>query len=113
MFEFDGTNDGEEIKSDFKTRLGAVEQLFTERERSEVVEESKRLFQACIDIVHDLDDKTQSLLRDYNVPGAQSQPGNLVSRYDQASLSGRSNTALLVAFIACVIWYVLRAMGAF
>lgn len=113
VFEFDGTNDGEDIKSDFKTRLSAVERLFTERERSEVVEESKRLFQACIDTVHDLDDKTQSLLRDSNAPGAQSQPGNLVSRYDQASLSGRSNTALLVAFTACVIWYVLRAMGAF
>lgn len=66
LFDFDGELDGEDIRADFKTRLGNVEALLTEKERAEVVSAAQRLFMGLIAVVHDLDE--QAALAGISVP---------------------------------------------
>jgi heme oxygenase len=52
---FGGESDGEDIKSEFKARLAAVESLFSTEEREEVVAEAREIFRRCIELVRELD----------------------------------------------------------
>lgn len=49
------SQDGEDIKAEYKTRLAEAERLLTPAEREDVVDAAKLLFEQCIDIVHFLD----------------------------------------------------------
>lgn len=52
---FDGDEDGEDIKTQFKGRLAEAESLLTIEERRDVVEEAQKLFELCISTVHAVD----------------------------------------------------------
>ncbi|KAF2773032.1 heme oxygenase-like protein [Teratosphaeria nubilosa] len=64
FLSFDGTQDGEDIKADFKSRLEEAEELLTANEREEVVQAAQALFEECIDLVKDIDRRivTQSFV---------------------------------------------------
>ncbi|KAK3680128.1 hypothetical protein LTR78_000505 [Recurvomyces mirabilis] len=53
---FEGEQDGEDIKRDFKPRLAETEALLNYEERQEVIHEARRLFEHCVALVHQLDD---------------------------------------------------------
>ena len=55
LFCFTGSRDGEDIKTDFKTRLEEAEALLTEQERKDIVTEGQFIFDQCIAIVEALD----------------------------------------------------------
>lgn len=57
FLSFDGDDDGEDLKADFKARLADTEVLLTEQERQEVVDEAQELFGHCIQLVGELDRK--------------------------------------------------------
>jgi heme oxygenase len=57
FWSFDDDQDGEDIKAKFKDRLAAAEQLFTDDERIDVIEEAKRIFQLSVGLVDELDTK--------------------------------------------------------
>ncbi|ORY01804.1 hypothetical protein BCR34DRAFT_592101 [Clohesyomyces aquaticus] len=54
---FDGENDGEDIKAEFKRRLAEAEELFTPDERVDVIEEAKAIFRYSALLVEELDEK--------------------------------------------------------
>ncbi|KAF2126967.1 heme oxygenase-like protein [Dothidotthia symphoricarpi CBS 119687] len=56
FWHFPGAHDGEDIKADFKTRLGAAEALFTPDERVDIIEEAKAIFHLCAGLVQELDE---------------------------------------------------------
>lgn len=64
IFFFEGRQDGEDIKADFKRRLERAEELLTPEERSDIVSEAQIIFEHCISIVEGLDKQldTQSQL---------------------------------------------------
>ncbi|KAK3614450.1 hypothetical protein LTR56_027245 [Elasticomyces elasticus] len=55
FLSFDGDEDGEDVKRDFKARLLRAEDLMTKQERQDVIEEAQRLFDRCIAVVYELD----------------------------------------------------------
>ncbi|CAD0025743.1 unnamed protein product [Aureobasidium pullulans] len=55
LFCFSGTRDGEDIKADFKIRLEKAEELLTERERQDIIDEAQFIFEQCVAIVESLD----------------------------------------------------------
>jgi heme oxygenase len=55
FLSFDGDQDGEDIKVEYKRRLAEGEGLLTAEEREDVVEASRELFERCIAIVERLD----------------------------------------------------------
>jgi hypothetical protein len=55
FFSFDGEQDGEDVKAEFKARLLEAETLLSEEERREVVEMARELFQRNILLVGELD----------------------------------------------------------
>ncbi|KAK5705999.1 hypothetical protein LTR17_021161 [Elasticomyces elasticus] len=55
FLSFDGDEDGEDVKRDFKARLLHAEDLMTKQERQDVIEEAQRLFDRCIAVVYELD----------------------------------------------------------
>ena len=52
---FDGEQDGEDVKAEFKAQLSRVEECMSEQQREEVVQEARYIFQACIEMVEELD----------------------------------------------------------
>ncbi len=52
---FPGKYDGEDIKTEFKIRLAAAEDLFSDDERVDIIEEAKNIFQLCPSLVDELD----------------------------------------------------------
>ena len=55
FWHFDGDQDGEDIKNDFKTRFEAVAAQLSKEERQDVVDEAVEVFKMCGVIVEDLD----------------------------------------------------------
>lgn len=55
FFHFDGEEDGEDIKKDFKRRMLEADTLLTEAEKLDVIEEAQHIFSFMIGIVGDLD----------------------------------------------------------
>ncbi|KAI4728596.1 heme oxygenase-like protein [Aureobasidium sp. EXF-10728] len=55
LFCFSGTRDGEDIKTDFKTRLEKAEELLTAHERKDIIDEAQFIFEQCVAIVEALD----------------------------------------------------------
>ncbi|KAM0722146.1 hypothetical protein Q7P37_001587 [Cladosporium fusiforme] len=55
FLSFDGDEDGEDVKAEYKRRLAEGEDLLDPREREDIVEASKELFEMCIMIVKKLD----------------------------------------------------------
>ncbi|KAF2233398.1 heme oxygenase-like protein, partial [Viridothelium virens] len=56
FLNFEGDEDGEDIKSEFKRRLASAEEVFDEEQRGDIVEEAKAIFTRCIGLVGELDD---------------------------------------------------------
>jgi heme oxygenase len=55
FFSFEGEDDGEDVKAEFKARLLQAETLLSEQERQEVVEMAVELFRRSIELVGELD----------------------------------------------------------
>lgn len=55
FLSFDGEEDGEDVKAEYKRRLDEGEALLSAREREDVMEASRELFEMCIGIVRKLD----------------------------------------------------------
>ncbi|KAK0947095.1 hypothetical protein LTR29_001378 [Friedmanniomyces endolithicus] len=55
FLSFDGDEDGEDLKRDFKAGLARAEEMLSPQERQEVVEEAQALFGRCIALVAVLD----------------------------------------------------------
>ncbi|KAH9844591.1 Heme oxygenase [Teratosphaeria destructans] len=64
FLSFEGNQDGEDVKADFKSRLVEAEELLTAKEREEVVQAAQALFEECIELVKDIDRRivTQSFV---------------------------------------------------
>jgi len=52
---FAGAHDGEDIKTDFKTRLSRADDLLTRAQKSDVIVEAEEIFRRCIVLVEGLD----------------------------------------------------------
>ncbi|KAF7195732.1 Heme-binding protein HMX1 [Pseudocercospora fuligena] len=55
FLSFPGDEDGEDIKTAFKSRLAEAETLLTESEKTEILGVSEQIFDKCISLVNDLD----------------------------------------------------------
>jgi heme oxygenase len=55
LWNFDGEQDGEDIKAQFKARLADADVLFTDEERVDVIEEAKQIFVRSAQLVEELD----------------------------------------------------------
>ena len=55
FWHFDGKDDSEDIKNEFKSRFDAVAAQLTETERQDVIEEAVEIFKLCGRIVEELD----------------------------------------------------------
>ena len=56
FLRFDGEEDGEDIKAEFKRRLVEVEDVLDKEQRCDIVEEAKTIFGHCISLVGELDE---------------------------------------------------------
>ena len=56
FWHFEGDQDGDDIKEDFKARLVDVGSMLTEEHKADIVEEANEVFRRCIALVKELDD---------------------------------------------------------
>jgi heme oxygenase len=68
FWHFPGTQDGEDIKAEFKTRLAAAEGLFTPDERVDIIEEAKEIFRLSATLVEELDEMVGTHLAKVEAP---------------------------------------------
>jgi len=59
---FPGSHDGEDIKAAFKQQLAEVEEVLSAREKQDIVDEARYIFQKSIDLVHELDDLAVTIM---------------------------------------------------
>jgi heme oxygenase len=59
FLSFSGDRDGEDIKADFQSRLEEADTLLTDKERDEVVDAAKGIFDDCLQLIHDIDKRVQ------------------------------------------------------
>ncbi|KAF2203269.1 heme oxygenase-like protein [Delitschia confertaspora ATCC 74209] len=57
LWHFDGDDDGEDIKAEFKRRLEAAETLFTPEERQDAIDEARNIFKYSVELVQELDER--------------------------------------------------------
>jgi len=55
FFDFDGDEDGEDIKREFKKRIAEADGLLTEREKEDIIEEAKEIFRFMVELVNEMD----------------------------------------------------------
>lgn len=113
LFYFEGERDGEDVKAEYKARLEYAEKLLTTRERDEVVREAHVIFERCIQLVVELDERLAS---GSSLPEREhgSASGKLRSVSRQSELvsgvrgSGRGSLmALLAVALACLTAWML------
>jgi heme oxygenase len=78
FFSFSGTEDGEDIKTEFKKRYAEIELRLTEVEKADIVEESLHVFKFMLGIIDDLD----------NIVGTSEQDMEAAKSYHKASKLG-------------------------
>ena len=61
LWQFDGTQDGEDIKDTFKQNFQRAASLLTDDEQADVVAEGKVVFDTCLELVHFLDATVASM----------------------------------------------------
>lgn len=117
---FDGSDDGEDIKTEFKKRLSDAEDILTIVDRMDIVNEAQTIFTNCIAIVEDLDGRLQTsdeitLMKAVtDVEPKAAEPSRLdATRPANEWLSSIVHplTALLAIFLACSLWFTLNAYG--
>jgi heme oxygenase len=59
FLSFDGDEDGEDIKVEYKRRLAEGEEIVSTQEREEIMDAAQELFERCISIVHKLDEEVR------------------------------------------------------
>ncbi|KAF4553826.1 Heme oxygenase-like protein [Elsinoe fawcettii] len=60
LFHFDGPDDGEDIKRFFKEKFLSADDLLSEEEKEEVVQEADWIFHACVRLVEELDERLET-----------------------------------------------------
>lgn len=124
FFHFDGDEDGEDIKADFKRRLGEAEALLTVEQRQDVVEEAKEIFRRSVLLVEELDElaatppsltKIGSLAeRTFNAVPARKDETTVLSRLVLTARTRWFNApkvAGLAVVLSCASWYALSHAG--
>jgi len=59
FLSFNGDEDGEDIKVEYKKRLALGEHIVSDQEREEIMQAAQELFERCISIVHKLDEEVR------------------------------------------------------
>lgn len=121
FFSFPGTEDGEDIKAEFKERLAAAEDLFTAQEREEVVAEASEIFKYSANLVRELDEllaTSQEKLAAVEAVGKDKEKAEEAERA-MARVQRRPRTRLrrsevtgMVVALSCVAWLAVYHMGA-
>lgn len=60
LWNFEGDNDGDDIKAEFKRRLAEADTLLSLEQRQDIVEEAKEIFRFSALLVKELDEKLQT-----------------------------------------------------
>ena len=120
FFSFPGTEDGEDIKAEFKERLAAAEDLFTAQEREEVVAEASEIFKYSANLVRELDELLATPREMLAAVEAAEKDKEKSEEVERAMMRVRRPRAWLrrpevtgvVVALSCVAWFAVYHMGA-
>ncbi|KAI9711803.1 MAG: heme oxygenase [Bogoriella megaspora] len=115
FLHFDGEEDGEDIKAEFKRRLADAENVFDEQQREDVIAEAQEIFRRCVEMVEELDETCTGMEKEEGLEEGTST--NIIKkaveevevlRHTQSPLSTPFITGLAVV-VGCVSWYAYDA----
>ncbi len=116
FFYFDGDQDGEDIKADFKQRLQEGEDIFTPQQRQDIIDEANEIFRFSILLVSELDELLQTPKKltlgrhrpshvTFAVESAKQQPTKPQTRPNRDTWLIIQATTGLALVVSCVSWY--------
>lgn len=124
FFYFDGEEDGEDIKAEFKRRLGDADALLTAEQRRDVVEEAKEIFSRSVLLVEELDELLATPLVSTRTKSQPEKPAKVgkVKNEAETTLSlpvvtrrirwiNSPGIAGLAVVLSCVSWYAFSHAG--
>ncbi|OCL11762.1 heme oxygenase-like protein [Glonium stellatum] len=120
FFSFPGTEDGEDIKAEFKERLAAAEGLFTAQEREEVVAEAAEIFKYSASLVRELDELLATSQEELAAAEAAEKDKERTEERERAAVRPRRRPRTwlrrpgiigMVVALSCVAWLAVYHMG--
>jgi heme oxygenase len=97
FFSFSSAEDGEDIKSEFKSRYAEIELRLTDSEKSDIVAEALHIFTFMLGIIEDLDTivgTTDQAMESAKAYHKSSKLGAVRSRVEQQTKEGKSHGKL-------------------
>ena len=100
FWEFDGGEDGEDVRVEFMSRFEEASALLSEGERGNVVVEAGRVFDVCEEMVGVLDVLVEELGPTWDVGGHEGVHSNVLPRRRGEAVSGdqRSRWRIVIEF---------------
>ncbi|KAF4626998.1 hypothetical protein G7Y89_g11159 [Cudoniella acicularis] len=87
FFNFNGEQDGEDIKIEYKKRFTELDDILTTTEKQDIVTEAQHIFQYMLDIVSDLDALMETSEDDITVAKLLQQSPTLMASRDSVSVA--------------------------
>lgn len=114
FWEFNGDQDGEDVKAEFTRRFEEASLLLTQDERRDVVDEAKRVFEVCESLVARLDLFAEEMAREEMQ--TEDEEGNVVKLGMKSRTTRWSNAGSMLAYVLVLtavsgLWHFLLRMG--
>ena len=112
FWHFEGTEDGDDIKAEFKARLMDVGTMLSPEQRADVVEEASEIFERCVGLIEEIDRSNAPGVSDGQQVDVHTIRMADMKRIRRASLIGSLldwilQFELLRIFIAFLAWILL------
>jgi hypothetical protein len=91
FFHFDGEEDGEDIKKEFKKRFAEADVLLCEAEKEDIIKEAQHIFAFMVDMVGELDRQCRSM--DGNVEQTHQQNAPAAMQDDDGILAAKERVS--------------------
>lgn len=122
FWNFDGGQDGEDIKLLFKERLSAAHEFFTPEQVQDIIVESQNVFKYSAKLVEELDEKLGTNLDNGTLAGQASQPvekmekvgaanGSILAQVGRPAWARRPQVTGAAVLLACLALMVLFGIG--
>lgn len=117
LWSFEGEQDGEDIKAEFKRRLNDGERILTPAQRDDIILESQDIFDRFKAMVEDLDAAASKAVVSVQAPQSETTKSTTTANVKVSEKKATANLfdmpsyAGLALVVSCVSWYAMYHAG--
>ena len=117
FWHFEGKEDGDDIKAEYKERLSDVGTMLSPEHRADIVHEANEIFERCIDLVDEIDNTLSRGSKDFPLHVATMRQADLKSNGPVFFLQKISDSTMSLGFLLILLaflsWTLLTLQSPF